>query len=50
MDYYYDDLFPCPYCSGSGEGMYDGTTCQSCGGSGEVLDETHEYECEGEEE
>lgn len=24
----------CPTCSGSGEGMYDGTRCSSCGGSG----------------
>ncbi len=27
-----DDL--CPVCSGSGEGQYDGTVCQSCHGSG----------------
>ena len=24
----------CPQCAGSGEGMYDGTRCRSCGGSG----------------
>jgi hypothetical protein len=24
----------CPACNGSGEGMYDGTKCRSCGGSG----------------
>ncbi len=24
----------CPTCSGSGEGMFDGTNCLSCGGSG----------------
>ncbi len=24
----------CPHCAGSGEGMYDGTRCSSCGGSG----------------
>lgn len=24
----------CPQCSGSGEGMYDGTRCSACGGSG----------------
>ena len=24
----------CAYCNGSGEGMYDGTTCRSCKGSG----------------
>lgn len=26
----------CPTCSGSGEGMYDGSTCSRCGGKGEV--------------
>ena len=24
----------CPACNGSGEGMYDGSSCHSCGGSG----------------
>lgn len=24
----------CASCNGSGEGMYDGTRCHSCGGSG----------------
>ena len=24
----------CPTCDGTGEGMYDGTSCRSCGGSG----------------
>ncbi len=24
----------CPSCSGSGEGMYEGTTCRSCKGRG----------------
>ena len=24
----------CTHCNGSGEGMYDGTRCRSCGGSG----------------
>lgn len=24
----------CSWCSGSGEGMYDGSTCQKCHGSG----------------
>lgn len=24
----------CPQCAGSGEGMYDGSRCHSCGGSG----------------
>ena len=26
----------CFYCNGSGEGSHDGTTCRSCGGSGEL--------------
>jgi DnaJ-class molecular chaperone len=25
----------CPNCSGSGEGMYDGSRCSSCKGTGE---------------
>jgi len=25
----------CPTCNGSGEGMYDGSTCRDCGGIGE---------------
>ena len=25
----------CPACSGSGEGMHDGSTCYKCGGSGD---------------
>ena len=29
----------CGHCSGSGEGMYDGTRCSSCGGSGVERDE-----------
>lgn len=35
---YYDDDVLCVHCNGSGEGMYDGTTCSMCGGSG-VIDE-----------
>jgi DnaJ-class molecular chaperone len=27
----------CPNCSGSGEGMYEGTRCSRCHGSGSVL-------------
>jgi len=27
-----DDI--CSWCSGSGEGMYDGATCKKCKGSG----------------
>lgn len=32
-----DDCEPgiCPTCNGSGEGMYDGTTCSDCRGWGE---------------
>ena len=26
----------CPHCSGSGEGQYDGSTCRSCKGKGEI--------------
>ena len=33
-DYNEDDEPLCPHCNGSGEGMYDGSTCRSCGGSG----------------
>lgn len=29
-----DDYDICPRCNGSGEGMYDGTTCRVCKGSG----------------
>ena len=27
----------CPVCNGSGEGLYDGSTCISCRGCGYVL-------------
>ena len=30
-----DDAFDyCDACSGSGEGMYDGSSCRKCGGTG----------------
>lgn len=29
----YDEVY-CIGCSGSGEGMYDGTRCSTCNGSG----------------
>ena len=29
----YEEL-TCPSCNGSGEGMYDGTKCSACKGSG----------------
>jgi len=32
-----DELWEiCPVCSGSGEGMYDGSTCYKCKGHGEL--------------
>ena len=30
----YDDDYVCPSCCGSGEGMYDGSTCYKCKGTG----------------
>lgn len=36
----------CSWCSGSGEGMYDGATCRKCHGSGvepvETVDDDYE--------
>jgi DnaJ-class molecular chaperone len=32
----------CSNCSGSGEGMYEGTKCYVCGGKGEVQEESEE--------
>ena len=29
-----DECVPCSVCNGSGEGMYDGTRCYKCRGSG----------------
>lgn len=31
-----DGTLLCLICNGSGEGMYDGSTCRTCKGSGEV--------------
>jgi DnaJ-class molecular chaperone len=31
----YEQVY-CSHCSGSGEGMYDGSTCWACHGKGEV--------------
>lgn len=28
------EYLTCPTCNGSGEGMYDGTRCHACKGSG----------------
>lgn len=37
----------CGDCSGSGEGMTDGSRCSRCRGVGEVLVETHDiYACD----
>ena len=30
----YDDDYICPACSGSGEGVWDGSTCYKCKGTG----------------
>jgi len=30
----------CPSCSGTGEGLFDGSRCSTCGGSGEVRGES----------
>jgi DnaJ-class molecular chaperone len=35
----------CSWCSGSGEGMYDGSTCQKCKGSGVEPVEKDEDDC-----
>lgn len=37
----YESVY-CSACSGSGEGMFDGSTCGTCGGKGEVLEEIRE--------
>ena len=34
----------CPTCNGSGEGMYDGTTCHVCKGHGTILVDEDEQE------
>mgnify|MGYP003349243312 CR=1 FL=1 len=31
-----DEYGYCPECRGSGEGMWNGSTCRVCGGSGEL--------------
>jgi hypothetical protein len=37
-----DDEAICLVCNGSGEGMYDGSTCKMCYGSGVIKDERDE--------
>jgi DnaJ-class molecular chaperone len=34
-----DEADYCPQCSGSGEGMHDGSTCSACKGRGHVIDQ-----------
>lgn len=44
-----DETAICIACNGSGEGMYDGTRCRSCGGSGvdrAVEDDTRDWDAE----
>ena len=38
-EYYEDEEHICPACNGSGEGMYDGSTCYKCGGTGEWMND-----------
>jgi DnaJ-class molecular chaperone len=40
---YEDEI--CSWCSGSGEGMYDGATCGKCHGSGVEPVEKDEDDC-----
>lgn len=30
----HEEWLTCPTCNGSGEGMFEGTRCSSCGGTG----------------
>ena len=41
-----DEESYCPQCNGSGEGMYDGTRCGSCGGSGVERDNSRREDWE----
>jgi len=34
----------CPVCYGTGEGQWDGGSCQNCGGRGEVKEERDDWE------
>ena len=41
-----DEEHICPACNGSGEGMYDGSSCSRCGGTGEDRGDLDKYgEC-----
>ena len=47
MSHYEEDI--CPSCSGSGEGMTEGSTCRRCKGRGAVMVEVlDDDETEGE--
>ena len=35
MSHFEEDI--CPVCSGSGEGMYEGSRCYNCKGRGSVI-------------
>lgn len=47
MSEYEDSFQPyyviCNNCNGSGEGMVDGSVCQTCKGYGEIKDTDDEY-------
>jgi len=43
-----DGDFICPQCNGSGEGMYDGSTCHACHGSGVERDDSGREDWEAE--
>ena len=46
-----DSDFLCPQCNGSGEGMYDGSICHACHGSGVERDDSgrEDYEADGDD-
>ncbi len=44
-DYEDDDYEDCSWCSGSGEGMWDGSTCRHCHGTGVEPVEKDEDDC-----
>jgi hypothetical protein len=39
-----EDDNTCPVCYGTGEGRWDGGSCQSCGGKGEVKENIDNWE------
>jgi len=49
MSHFEEDI--CPVCSGSGEGMIEGSTCRNCKGRGAVMVEVlDDEELENEDE